>query len=551
MANEKFTQLPTVTSAMPGDIIAAVQGGISVQETLQQVMNLSLANTILNFAGNPNGSVAGNIYQLLWDTSHSVLYVCTTSGSATTAVWTLAGSVSFPITIPEGGTGVTSVTTSPTPTAFAGWDTNKNLSANNFLAGLSIIATAAGTTTLTVASTYAQLFTGSTTQTVVMPVTSTLVLGQAYYISNTSSGNVTIQSSGANTIQVMAPGTTCYLTCISLSGTTAASWNSEYAFNGGSGSGTVNSGSINQLAYYAANGTAVSGLATANNSVLTTDGGGIPSLVPQLPLTKGGTNASLAASNGGIFYSTASAGAILSGTATAGLALLSGASTTPAWSSSPPVTRIATQVFTSSGTYTPTAGMVYCIIEAIAGGGAGGGAISSSGQSAGGGGGGAGSYSRKISTAATIGGSQTVTIGAAGVAGAAGNNPGGNGGDTSLGSICIAKGGTGGSGSATAGGGAGGAGGIAGTGDFTPTGQSGLTGAGGSIVTYVAISGQGASGIFGGGGLSVSSVASSNGLAASNYGSGGSGGISWNGGATANGGAGSKGVMIITEFLSV
>lgn len=51
-----------------------------------------------------------------------------------------------------------------------------------------------------------------------------------------------------------------------------------------------------------------------------------------LPLTNGGTQASLTASNGGIFYSTASAGAILAGTATASQILLSGASTTPAWS---------------------------------------------------------------------------------------------------------------------------------------------------------------------------------------------------------------------------
>ncbi len=279
MANEKFTQLPTVTSAMPGDIIAAVQGGISVQETLQQVMNLSLSNTILNFAGNPNGSVAGNTYQLLWDTTDSLLYICVTSGSATTAVWVTASSISLPVTIPNGGTGVTSVTTSPTATAFAGWDANKNLSANNFLAGLTIIATAAGTTTLTVASTYAQLFTGSTTQTVVMPVTSTLKLGQAFYISNTSSGNVTIQSSGLNTIQVMAAGTTCYLTCISLSGTGTASWNSEYAFNGGSGSGTVNTGTINDLAYYASTGTAVSALTTLASAGLVTDGGGVPGWV--------------------------------------------------------------------------------------------------------------------------------------------------------------------------------------------------------------------------------------------------------------------------------
>lgn len=51
-----------------------------------------------------------------------------------------------------------------------------------------------------------------------------------------------------------------------------------------------------------------------------------------LDLGRGGTSASLTASNGGIFYSTASAGAILAGTATADQVLLSGTSTTPAWS---------------------------------------------------------------------------------------------------------------------------------------------------------------------------------------------------------------------------
>lgn len=53
-----------------------------------------------------------------------------------------------------------------------------------------------------------------------------------------------------------------------------------------------------------------------------------------LGLDKGGTSASLSASNGGIFYSTASAGAILSGTATASKMLLSGATAAPTWSTS-------------------------------------------------------------------------------------------------------------------------------------------------------------------------------------------------------------------------
>lgn len=51
----------------------------------------------------------------------------------------------------------------------------------------------------------------------------------------------------------------------------------------------------------------------------------------QLSLARGGTNASLTASNGGIAYSDASALAILAGTATAGQHLQSGASSAPSW----------------------------------------------------------------------------------------------------------------------------------------------------------------------------------------------------------------------------
>ncbi len=66
-------------------------------------------------------------------------------------------------------------------------------------------------------------------------------------------------------------------------------------------------------------------------------------------LTNGGTNASLTASNGGIFYSTATAGAILAGTATANQVLLSGSSTTPAWSTATyPATTTINQILYSS-----------------------------------------------------------------------------------------------------------------------------------------------------------------------------------------------------------
>lgn len=49
------------------------------------------------------------------------------------------------------------------------------------------------------------------------------------------------------------------------------------------GGGTVNAGTINQLAWYAATGRAVSGLATVNNGVAVTNGSGVPSISTTLP----------------------------------------------------------------------------------------------------------------------------------------------------------------------------------------------------------------------------------------------------------------------------
>ncbi len=70
----------------------------------------------------------------------------------------------------------------------------------------------------------------------------------------------------------------------------------------------------------------------------------------QLGLTRGGTNASLTASNGGIVWSNATQLQILSGTATANQVLLSGATATPAWSTAtyPPITTINELLYSSA-----------------------------------------------------------------------------------------------------------------------------------------------------------------------------------------------------------
>jgi hypothetical protein len=90
--------------------------------------------------------------------------------------------------------------------------------------GFTTTATAAGTTTLTNTSTIYQLFTGTTTQTIVLPVTSTLAQGWTFNIVNTSTGTLTVNSSGGNLVVSIPTNSSAVLTCVLASGTTAASW---------------------------------------------------------------------------------------------------------------------------------------------------------------------------------------------------------------------------------------------------------------------------------------------------------------------------------------
>lgn len=91
--------------------------------------------------------------------------------------------------------------------------------------------------------------------------------------------------------------------------------------------------------------------------------------------------------------------------------------------------------FTSTGTYTPSSGMTKCVIECWGGGGGGRGGSYFSG-------GGAGGYSQNLSTAASVGSSQTVTIGAGGAGTSTTGATVNNGGTTSVGSLCVANGGS-------------------------------------------------------------------------------------------------------------
>lgn len=146
------------------------------------------------------------------------------SGTLTNATGLpLSTGVTGTLPLANGGTGQTSA-----PAAYGA------------LVGYATTATAAGTTTLDNTSAYNQFFTGSTTQTIVLPVTSTLAVGWTFHISNNSTGNLTVNSSGGNLVSTILPGTSLQVVCILTSGTTAASWDYELiGFTTPTGTGNV------------------------------------------------------------------------------------------------------------------------------------------------------------------------------------------------------------------------------------------------------------------------------------------------------------------------
>lgn len=220
------------------------------------------------------------------------------------------------------------------------------------------------------------------------------------------------------------------------------------------------------------------------------------------------------------------------------------------------VVSVVIQSFTASGTYTPTANMIYGIGECIGGGGGSGGVVGPATGIQASAGGGSGSYARKRFTAADIGASKTVTIGAGGTAGASGANNGGNGADSCITATSCVSGqivaGKGGSASTFAQSGVQnstpGAGGVAGTGDFFPVGNAGGNPITGSISTINGYSGTGGAGFFGGGPTTAFFGAA--GIAGgANTGAGASGAIDTAASTNRAGAAGGTGYCIVTEFV--
>lgn len=243
-------------SAGTKDVFVTYPAGRSVYQDTAGLVALSGTIQANTFQGGSasitNANINSSVISILNATtisggSASITNANIASGTITSFFATTISGGSASITNAHIGSALIDIITNTTFTGGSGSITTLTGSSMNFGSILgtnnntayTTTATAAGTTVLTSASTGMQYFTGVTTQTVTLPVTSTLILGWSYHIANNSTGNITINSSGGNLVCTLQPGTSVMVTCILTSGTTAASWDAgftDYATETGSGS---------------------------------------------------------------------------------------------------------------------------------------------------------------------------------------------------------------------------------------------------------------------------------------------------------------------------
>jgi hypothetical protein len=190
-----------------------------------------------------------------------------TSGQAIVSAGAAAAPEWGAVGLNGGGTGVT---TAPAAAAV--------------LYGYTSTATAAGTTVLTNTSSQYQLFTGVTTQIITLPVTSTLTTGWTFHIVNASTGNLTVNSSGANLVATIPANMTLMVTCIGTTLTTAADWEWGFTdFGSVTGTGsvvlgtgpTITGGALNGTVGATTPDTGAFTTVTATTSIKSTGAGGI------------------------------------------------------------------------------------------------------------------------------------------------------------------------------------------------------------------------------------------------------------------------------------
>lgn len=243
-----------VVASGPGSAAATIQANVVTNAKAAQMATLTLKGNNTGGTANASDLTVAQVNAILPVFTSTLNGLAPLSGGGTTnflradGTWAAAGSGTVTNFLFTNGANVTGTvgtsTTTPTlslaPTgssaaasSFAAYDASSNLTANNFIAAYATTAVSSSPVTLTVTSAPLQYFTGSAAnQTLLLPVTSTLVLGQTFTIVNLSTKKITVQSSGGNNIVIMnnpsagtAPGNSITFTVVDTSVTTAAAWN--------------------------------------------------------------------------------------------------------------------------------------------------------------------------------------------------------------------------------------------------------------------------------------------------------------------------------------
>lgn len=383
-----------------------------------------------------------------------------------------------------------------------------------------------------------------------VPTASTITAGSGITVTN-GHNTITIAASGSALIQTITGNTGGALS------PTAGNFNilgtGSITIAGAGSTETVQLTGLNQYNVLLGQGNATVGLVapSATSGIpLISQGAAANPVYGTAVVAGGGTGDTSFTAYSVITGGTTSTGALqnVSGVGTSGQVLSSnGAGALPSWQTP----TVALQVILSTGTYTPTTGMLFCFVEIVGGGGAGGGALATNGSTFSVGGGGAGgAYSASMFSAATIGVSQSVTIGAGGTLGAAGAD-GNAGGDSSFGALLTAPGGNGGGGNSSGltAAGVGGQGHVATGGSINIRGQRGNYGFA-SVASSLIILGSGGNSIFGFSGQnSVFGTGSAITFTATGYGSGGGGGGNSTSQSATTGAVGMPGICKITEYI--
>ncbi len=255
MADIKWSAFPTIASPTSGDTLVGLHSGANYQFT---GLTIPFSPTV-GGTGVVNGSGS----------------TITLGGSLT-----LSGAFAFTGTL----TGATSVTfpTSGTLATTSGVVTSVSGTGNR------ITSTGGTTPTIDISASYVGQASITTVGTVATGVWQGTVVGPTYGgtgVNNgsntlTLAGNLTTAGAFASTFTMTGATSVTFPTSGTLATTSTAS-------------GIINAGTTNQMAWYAGNGSTISGLNTGNSGVLITSGAGVPSISSTLPSGIAATNMAL------------------------------------------------------------------------------------------------------------------------------------------------------------------------------------------------------------------------------------------------------------------